>query len=98
MEHFITAEKNANQGSLPEYGLVRRGHDDSLDCTVGLAVLDRGDDLLHEREAEGVGGRTVEADNGDAAGGVLLGRDHGRRHPQLAVPGAVTQEGGGRGG
>ena len=76
---------------------MRRGHDDPLHRAVGLAVLDRRDDLLHEGQVEGVGGRTVEADNGDAAGGVLLGRDEGR-HAQsggtnVATPGAAaTQE------
>ena len=53
---------------------MRRGHDDPLHRAVGLAVLDRRDDLLHEGQVEGVGGRAVEADDGDSAGGVLLAR------------------------
>ena len=81
--------------ALPEDGLVRRGHDDPLHRTVALAVLNRRYDLLHEGEREGVGRRPVEAEDGDAAGGVLLGRDEGRRVPALRgavqVPGAATQ-------
>ena len=90
--------------NLPEDGLVGRGHDDALDRAVGLAVLDRRDDLLHEGQVEGVGRRPVEADDRDAAGGVLLRRDEGGgRHPQSAVPdeagpsAAAAQERGGHG-
>ena len=101
--HLVFFTENAKLfKSLPEDGLVRRGHDDPLYRTVGLAVLDRRDDLLHEGQVEGVGGRAVEADDGDAAGGVLLGRDeggggHAQSTPDVAVPDIATQECGDRG-